>query len=274
MPRILLMLSLLCTTIAHAQVNYGNNKAAGHYLNTRGIKLYYESYGQGEPLILMHINGGSIKLFEQQIPFFAKNYRVIAIDSRAHGKSIDTKDSLSFEMMADDLNALMDSLHLKNANIIGWSDGGITGLVMAMRYPERVKKLIVSGPNLWPDTTAIVPFVFHLMQQTVDSLRQAPPTAENKNTIKVVSLDLLHPHISLRQLHSIKVPTLVIGGDHDAIPTAHLVEIYNNIPNAYLWISPNTSHFVATSRKDEFNRKVTDFLHQPYHKIEGIKILE
>lgn len=269
-----LALLLITTTMANAQVSYGNNKAAGHYLDTRGIKLYYETYGQGEPLILLHINGGSMKLFENQIPFFAKNYKVIAVDSRAHGKSIDTKDSLTFEMMADDLDALMEHLHLKNANIVGWSDGGITGLVMAMRHPGRVKKLVVSGPNLWPDTTAIVPFVFNYMKQTVDSLQKATPTAENKNTIKVISLDLLEPHITLQQLHNIKVPTLVIGGDHDGIPATHLVDIYNNIPQAYLWIAPNTSHFVATSRKDEFNRKVADFLRQPYHKIEGLKILE
>src|ERR1700744_2916764 len=93
-------------------VNYGDNAAAGHFLNTRGIRLYYETYGEGAPLLLLHINGGSIANFTHQIPYFATRYKVIAVDTRAHGKSTDPADSLTFEQMADDFNALLDSLHL------------------------------------------------------------------------------------------------------------------------------------------------------------------
>jgi pimeloyl-ACP methyl ester carboxylesterase len=83
------------------------------------------------------------------------------VDSRAQGKSEDRKDSLTFEMMADDFNALLDSLHLDSCYVLGWSDGGISGLLLALRHPEKVKKLAVSGPNLWPDTTGLQPFIFH-----------------------------------------------------------------------------------------------------------------
>jgi pimeloyl-ACP methyl ester carboxylesterase len=267
-------LFVLIQTHVQAQVNYGNNKAAGHYLNTRGIKMYYESYGHGEPLLLLHINGGSMKLFSNQIPYFAKNYHVIAVDSRAHGRTVDLRDSLTFEMMADDFNALLDSLHLKKCYVIGWSDGGISGLVLAMRHPDKVRKLAVSGPNLWPDTTALVPFVFDYLKRTADSLKKLPPTADNKNQLKIVELDLLEPHIKLGQLHAIKCPTLVIGGDHEGIPTLHLLQIYQNIPQAYLWIVPNSSHFVATSKKAQFNARVAEFFRQPYRKIEGMAILQ
>src|SRR5580693_5986177 len=111
-----------------APVVYGDNAAAGHYLSTRGIRLYYETYGEGAPLLMLHINGGSIANFANQIPYFATQYHVIAVDTRAHGKSIDPGDSLSFEQMADDFNALLDSLHLDRCYVIGCSDGGISGL--------------------------------------------------------------------------------------------------------------------------------------------------
>jgi pimeloyl-ACP methyl ester carboxylesterase len=106
----------------------------------RGIKMYYEVYGKGEPLLIIHGNGGSIKNFVYQIPYFAKNYQVILADSRAQGKtSRRYADSLSYEMISDDLNALLDHLKIKNANVIGWSDGGIEGLLLAMNHPDKVK---------------------------------------------------------------------------------------------------------------------------------------
>jgi len=268
-----LLLMVWCMNL-HAQVSYGDNKAAGHYLKTRGIRLYYESYGRGEPLLMLHINGGSMKVFSNQIPFFARNYHVIAVDSRAHGRTVDRGDSLTFEMMADDFNALLDSLQLKSCYVLGWSDGGISGLVLAMRHPDKVKKLVVSGPNLWPDTTGLVPWIYHYLERTADSLKKLPQTADNKNMLKVVELDLLEPHISLSQLHAIACPTLVMGGDHDAIPVEHLLQIYQNIPQSYLWIVPNSSHFVATSKKDQFNARIAEFFSSPYRKIEGMGMLQ
>jgi pimeloyl-ACP methyl ester carboxylesterase len=256
-----------------AQVQYGDNKAAGHYLTTRGIKLYYETYGQGDPLLMLHINGGSINVFTYQIPYFSRNYRVIAVDSRAQGKTEDDKDSLTFEMMADDFNALLDSLHLDSCYVLGWSDGGISGLLLALRHPEKVKKLVVSGPNLWPDTTGLQPFIFHWLENMADSLRRLPPTPKNKNDLKIVDLDLREPHMTLEQLHEIKCPTLVIGGDHDAIPSYHLWQISQNIPKSYLWIVPNSGHFVAVYKKDFFNAVARDFFQTPYKKIEGMGML-
>ena len=109
--------AIILSVTAQSQVSpfdttiYGRNEAVGKYLNTRGFKMYYETYGDGEPLLIIHGNGGSINNFLYQIPYFSKSYKVILADSRAQGKSVDTKDSLSYEMMADDLNALLDSLH-------------------------------------------------------------------------------------------------------------------------------------------------------------------
>ena len=98
---------------------YGKNDRAGSYVHTRGFKMYYESYGKGEPLLLIHGNGGSINNFMYQIPYFSQYYRVIIADSRAHGKSPDSRDSLSYEMMADDLDALLDSLRVDSCHVVG-----------------------------------------------------------------------------------------------------------------------------------------------------------
>src|SRR5580698_5543373 len=113
----LLGLFALLTKPSAAQVSYGNNPAAGHYLETRGVKLYYETYGQGAPLLLLHGNGGSISNMGNQIPYFSKDYKVIAIDTRAHGKSKNGLDSLTFEQIVDDFNALLDTLHLDSCYV-------------------------------------------------------------------------------------------------------------------------------------------------------------
>src|SRR5258708_33491580 len=117
--------------------------------------MYCEIYGHGKPLLLIHGNSGSINAFAGNIPFFSQKYKVIALDSRAQGKTIDTKDSLSFEMMADDEAALLDALHIDSAYVLGWSDGGNNGLLLAIRHPEKVIKLVTTGANLWPDSTAL-----------------------------------------------------------------------------------------------------------------------
>src|SRR5882762_7148064 len=102
--------------------------------------MYCEVYGSGAPMLIIHGNGGSINNFVMQIPYFSKKYKVILADSRAQGKSVDNTDSLSYEMMADDYAALLTALHIDSANVIGWSDGGIEGLLLAIRHPEKVRK--------------------------------------------------------------------------------------------------------------------------------------
>ncbi|GAA4906419.1 alpha/beta hydrolase [Mucilaginibacter defluvii] len=270
----------LAPTVLYAQVAemdttiYGRNPATGKYANIRGIKLYYEVYGQGEPLLMIHGNGGSINNFIFQIPYFAKHYRVILADSRAQGKSTDPSDSLSYEMMADDLNTLLDNLGLKQVNVIGWSDGGINGMLLALRHPDKVKKLAITGASLRPDTTAVDPQVYSMAmgwnRQIQDSLKlMKPASAQLKNTAKVMRLLSYQPNIPANALHKIKCPVLVIAGDHDVIKNSHTLEIAENIPNSYLWIIPNSGHATPIYKKDEFNNTISDFLAKPYRKIEG-----
>jgi pimeloyl-ACP methyl ester carboxylesterase len=248
------------------KIRYASNSAIGKYYNIRGIKMYCEIYGTGRPLLMIHGSGGSIKSFENNIPFFAKKYKVIAIDSRSQGKSRDTGDSLSFEMMADDEAALLDALHIDSAYILGWSDGGINALLLAMRHPEKVIKLASTGANLWPDSSAIVGPVWKDDKATFDALKDPQDMDdEEKNDRKLFLLDWFQPNIPLAALRSIHCPALIIGGDHDVIKTEHTVLIYQNIPNADLWIVPDSGHGTLIEHKDEFNKKVDDFFSDAFH---------
>lgn len=247
--------------------SYGNNQKAGKYFSIRGFKMYYEEYGAGEPVLMIHGNGGDISSFKENIPYFAKKYKVIVADSRAHGKSEDTRDSLSFEMMADDYAALLDSLHIGAANVIGWSDGGNNALLMAIRHPQKINKLVTTGANLWPDSTALNPGLWKSEYKTYQEHKNTVfRTAKEKNDWKVFLLDWHEPHIPLTALKQIKSPALIISGDHDLINIEHTVLIYQHIPDALLWVLPNSGHATLIEHKDEFNRKVDDFFQSSIKK--------
>lgn len=247
-------------------INYGNNPKAGHYVPIRGIKMYYEIYGAGKPLLLIHGNGQSIRAYRYQIPYFSKNYKVIAVDSRAQGKSVDSSSTLSYETMADDFDALLTHLKIDSAYVVGWSDGGINGLLLAIRHPEKVKKLAITGANLVPDASAIAPEGFKMIADEVTKLRAVKQDAATKNTIKLLHMMEIEPNIPLTDLQKIKCPVLVMGGDNDVIKPSHTLQIFENIPQAYLWIFPESGHGTPHRYKKEFNEKVQHFLTHPYKK--------
>jgi pimeloyl-ACP methyl ester carboxylesterase len=263
-------LILFCITFSNflysqTNINYGNNKVAGKYYFVRGIKMYAEEYGSGKPLLLIHGNGGNISSMASIIPYFSRQYKVIVTDSRAHGKSTDKNDSLSFEMMADDEAALLDEMHIKAAYVIGWSDGGIIALALAMRHPGKVIKLASTGANLWPDSTAIIPSLWKDDKQHFDSFKSKIfTTVKEKNDWKIFMLDWLQPNIPLSSLQKIQCPSLIISGDHDVITLEHTLKIYQNIPQAYLWILPNSGHATLNEHTDEFNKKVNAFFVNPF----------
>jgi len=247
-------------------IPYGNNPAAGKYYDIRGFKMYCEVYGTGKPLLMLHGNGGDITAFTKNIPYFSKKYMVIVPDSRAQGKSTDDRDSLSFEMMADDFAALLNAMHIDSSYVIGWSDGGINALLLAMRHPDKVIRLASTGANLWPDSTAINPRDWIGERDDYNaSLKKTYTTPQEKNDHKIFLLDWFQPNISLLALRKIKCPSLIIGGDHDVIALQHTVLIYQNIPHAYLWIVPNSPHSTLKEHADEFNKQVDDFFTRPFH---------
>ena len=231
--------------------------------------MYFETYGTGNPLVFIHGNGGAIINFQYQIPYFSKEYKVIAPDSRAHGKSIDNGDSLSYKMMADDLNALLDTLGIDSCNVIGWSDGGIIGLLLAIHNPDKVKKLAITGANLWPDTSAVDPAIYNYAVDEIHRIEKLATVPRIKNHLKVFRLVLAQPGFDLTQLAGITCPTLVIAGDHDVILTKHTLLIAESIPKSYLWILPNSGHSTPIFYSELFNRIINEFFRNPYRKISG-----
>jgi pimeloyl-ACP methyl ester carboxylesterase len=252
-------------------VQYGHDRSRGKFYDIRGFKMYAETYGQGAPLLIIHGNGGSIKDFIYQIPYFDKKYKVIIADSRAQGNSTDKGDSLTYEMMADDYSALLDAMKIDSAYVIGWSDGGINALLLAIRHPEKVKKLTSTGANLVPDTTAVPKEVWDIALPTYIALKEkTSKTAQEKNEYKLMRLLAEQPHIPLTDLQKISCPSLIIGGDHDVIKEEHTMLIFKNIPKAYLWILPGSGHSTPVFYKDDFNKVVDRFFSTPYRTITGV----
>ena len=260
------LLTLGAVAVAREKTDsFGDNPEAGKYYDIRGIRMYCETYGSGQPLLLIHGNNGSIAAFKNNLPYFAAKYRVIVADSRAQGKSRDDGQALTFEMMADDYAALLDVLHVESADVIGWSDGGITGLLMAMRHPEKVHRLAASGANLRTDPSAFTPEVSEADRRKYERDKDKIwPTEKEKNTWKLFMLDWLEPNIPSAALRSVRCPTLIICGDHDMISLEHTVEIYRSIPHAALWVVPNSGHGTLLEHADEFNRTVDEFFTSPH----------
>lgn len=247
--------------------NYGDNKEAGDFKKINGINLYYETYGEGKPLFFLHGNGGSIRSSRNKINYFKQFFKVIAVDSRAHGKSIDTiTKQLTYEQMADDVKVLMDSLKIDSAFVSGQSDGGIIGLLLSINYPEKVSKLSTFGANIFPGKKAVFVEIDKMVRDTLK-------LATNFNTKRLYSLLAYHPHITEKDLHKIKCPVLIMSGDRDAIRLEHSINIFNNIKNSNFFVMPGASHFGSYQKPDLFNLVLLDFLNKPFSKLSTIEIM-
>lgn len=259
--------SVTCVAQQETKVDYGNNPQAGSYYSNNGVKVYYEVYGEGKPVVLLHGNGGSIRGRASFIEEFSKKYKVIAFDNRCHGKSGCPAGYLTYEQMADDVDKVLQHLGIDSAYVWGHSDGGIIGLLLAIHYPDKVKKLLASGANLRPDSTAVEPGLFPLLdamekQVKTDSVRY-----------KQFLLLVQQPHIPDSDLQKIKSDVLIMAGDRDAIRIEHTLEIFKNIPGALLCIMPGTTHFVYTDRAQWFKEILYDFFDNPPRRTTTVELL-
>lgn len=237
---------------------YGKNESAGKYLKLKDTDLYYEVYGDGEPLVLLHGNSGSIKDYYQQIPVLSKQYKVIVMDTRGQGKSKDaSKKDFTYKLFADDVKALADDLKLDKINIVGWSDGGNTGLEFALKYPERLNKLVTIGANAFPE--GVEEKLIERFTNQMTQLNQLAP-AETFNERRLLKIMLTEPNINKNDLNKIKSPVLVIAGDRDVIKADHTEFISKQIPNGEKKIYKDTTHMVPYERPDELNADILSFL--------------
>jgi pimeloyl-ACP methyl ester carboxylesterase len=256
--------------VAGPAVVYGSNPEAGRYYDLRGFRMYTETYGSGRPLLMIHGNGGSMSAFAANVPYFAQRYQVILADSRSQGKSLDPDHPITFEMMADDFAALLDAMHIPAAYVIGWSDGGINALLLAIRHPGKVVALAASGANLWPGSAAFGSAAWEDMEKQRRETRPgAFKTDKERNDWKLFLLDYAEPHISPDDLRLVRCPALIICGDHDMITIDHTVLIYRSIPRANLWVVPDSGHATLMEHSAEFDGKVDAFFTAPFHDRKG-----
>ncbi len=222
------------------------------------IALYYQEKGDKEPFILLHGNGQDGSYFKNQMDYFSNRYHVIALDTRGHGKSPRGTKPFTIEQFSRDLYDFMEELEISRAIILGFSDGANIAMKFAMKYPSRVKALILNGGNLNPGgvkTTTQLPIEIGYKL----ARRFASKSPDAKKNAEMLGLMVNEPNIEQNELSKITAPTLVICGIKDMVRESHTKEIANNIPNAKLSIIKG-DHFIANKQYIPFNKEVENFL--------------
>ena len=231
------------------------------------IEMYYAVYGEGEPVLLIHGGLGHGDVWGFQIPALAESHQVIVADSRGHGRSTRSDKPFGYQLMADDYLALLDHLGVDQAALVGWSDGGIIGLDIAIRHPERLSRLFAFAANYTPagvkPSVAQDPtFNAYIARAGKDYARLSPTPGEFDAFVAQISeMWAREPNYTQDQLRAIAVPTVIFDGEHDeAIEPAHTAEMAALIPDAELVIMKDASHFAMWQKPDEFNAAVLEFL--------------
>lgn len=223
--------------------------------------IYYEVYGTGYPLILLHGNGESMRYFHNQIDAFSEVYQLILIDTRGHGHSTFGDLPLNFNLFVDDVIAVMDKLKINTTHLLGFSDGGNTAIALALHYPKRVRTLILNGANLMPEglNNAVRHQIFreHMLYSFLSLF-----SVKAKRKKETISLMIDQPQFSDKEIQEINIPTFVIVGEHDMIKQTHTDKIVSLIKNAKLQIIPHADHFTAEKLPNEFNDAIMRFLKQ------------
>lgn len=220
--------------------------------------LYYVEKGEGAPLVLLHGNGESHEIFGAQIQDFARVRRVIAPDTPGHGRSPKGEGPFTLRRFAGDLAAFLDGLGIEKADILGFSDGGNIALLFALRYPYRVRKLILAGANLNP--FGMTPgCLFEVARHWARDAVCSPFSEKARHSRRLQALMLFQPRIPARALRRVAAPALVIAGTRDLIRERHTRRIARALPNGRLCLLEG-SHFVLGENPAAFNRAVLEFL--------------
>jgi pimeloyl-ACP methyl ester carboxylesterase len=240
------------------------------YVDVNGVHTYYEVVGSGDPVVMLHGGFCTIETFGAQTAALAEKYRVYLPERRGHGRTADVDGPITYVNMADDTIAFMDALGISNAHLVGWSDGGNVGLLVALKRPDLVRKLVFMGSaanlsGMRPEMLA------QLGAMTADSfppmLREAynatsPDGPEHFAVIveKLVDTWKTEPSHQLSELETLAAPTLVLLGDDDVITIAHAGDIAAAIPDSQLAVVPGTDHVLLFEKPDLVNRIILDFL--------------
>ena len=261
----------------------------GQFLKVNDLTMYYEEYGAGEPVVLLHAAFVSSSSWAISIPTFSKHFRVIAPDSRAHGRTDNPAGKLSYAMMADDSAAFIEALNLNKPMVVGWSDGGQIALEIAMRYPNLAKAFVVGG--VWYKLSESLMSMMHtigfeginvvnmeaferFLVESGSGERWAASHHHGPDYLKTLATQLSTPFLtnlnySVTDFQKIVAPTLVLIGDRDpVVPIEQAVDMYRQIPNAELAVSPNTGHGFPLTHTEAFSATTLEFLSRHAAKAE------
>jgi pimeloyl-ACP methyl ester carboxylesterase len=231
-----------------------------------GIKVWYATFGRGEPVLLLHGGLANANYWGHQVRALQRHYRVIVMESRGHGRSGRNQEPYGYDLMASDVVALLDHLEIKKAAIVGWSDGAIIGLDIAMKHPERVSKLFAFAANSDPSGVADIAsndvFNAYIARAGEEYKRLSPtPAAYQSFVAEITKMWESQPKWTASDLAAIKVPTWIVDGDRDeAIKRDNTAFMAANIPGAGLLIQPQVSHFSFLQDPEQFNDDVLRFL--------------
>lgn len=237
------------------------------YAAVNGIKVYYTRTGQGSPVVLLHGGLSNADYWGHQVKALSAKHTVISIDSRGHGRSSRDEKPFGYDLMADDVVAVLDSLKIPRADIVGWSDGAIIGIDLALRHPERIGKVFAFAANT--QTAGVKDGVEKNQTFAAFIERAGKEYAKLSSTPKeydafveqISHMWASQPNWTDAQLASIKTPILIADGDHDeAIKREHTEYMAATIPGAGLLILPNTSHFAFLQDPALFNAALLGFL--------------
>jgi pimeloyl-ACP methyl ester carboxylesterase len=258
------LLAMSCST-EKQKIEYGSNN--GRHITILNTKIYYEEYGQGTPLILLQGAMGSIKDFEKCIPELSKKYRVIAPDTPGQGRS-ELADSMSYQLLTEYMSQLIDSLKIDSTYIMGWSDGGIVGILLAEKRPDKVKRVVATGANYKLDG-AILPEIsptpmpmamFETQNKAwIDNYLKALPRDWKKFKTDIDKMTFQKQYFPATVFENIHIPVLFVMGDKDMILLEHGIEMHRLTKNSQFCVLPNTTHAVFEERPDLINKIAMDF---------------
>ncbi|NOK65839.1 MAG: alpha/beta hydrolase [Chloroflexi bacterium AL-W] len=237
------------------------------YIEHDGARIWYATYGSGPPVNLLHGGLGHSGNWGYQVPaLVTSGYRVVVIDSRGHGRSTRDERPFTYELMASDVSTVMDVLHIEKAGLVGWSDGAVIALILAMKAPTRVAGVFFFGCAMDPSGTKEIEFTPILKRcfgRHMQDYAQLSPTPDQFEAFSA-AVDLMQqtqPNYSAQDLAQVSVPVAIVQSEHDEfIKHEHAKYLAQTIPNAEFVHLPGVSHFAPLQRPEQFNVEMFGFL--------------
>ncbi|RVD59466.1 alpha/beta fold hydrolase [Mesorhizobium sp. M2D.F.Ca.ET.185.01.1.1] len=237
------------------------------YAPVNGIQMYYAVFGTGDPVLLIHGGLGHADIWASQVATLSKTHKVIVADSRGHGRSTRTDEPYGYDLMASDYLALLDFLKVDKTALVGWSDGGIIGIDIALHHPERLTRLFAQAANVTtdgvdPGVLTNKTFAAYIERSGRDYKKMSKtPDQYDAFVAQISHMWESQPAWTKEQLGKITTPTAIVAGDHDeAIKREHTEYMASVIPGAKLIILPNASHFAMLQAPDEYSQAALDFI--------------